>query len=346
MRTRPALLSTLCAMILLVTVTCACGFGDDQTDTGQTARTTKVSPVPTDPAHLVALNGTGDADVSASKDNSPLLHVHINGSNGDYDDFSATGIACDPQLSWASSHPDQATYTPQQLQDVYTYLHTVPFDRFEFPLAGAGALGVGIPNALRWVNAAQAQQQGSCLANLQVTNTSSAPITLSQVGVRYLAAPIANTYQYAKIDLCTIDLARYCFSGRGGETGQCAYTVTIPLRATGTVGTDIPGNINPAYQGCPSVVPLAPGQLIVIHLIIDPPSAGPSLIYQIAPTLTITDSTEHVVVLSELRTNLAFADAGQFTCYGESSGRVVPDSAIQYPLTDAQGNSYPQPICI
>lgn len=344
MRTRYALLSTLCAAILLVTLTCACGFGDGQTDGGQTAHSGTVTPVPTDPVQLVALNGEGDADVPAPQGSGTLLHVRLNGSDGEYNDLSASGIACDPELTWASSHPDQATYTPQQLQDVYTYLHTVPLDHFEFPLAGADAPGIGIPNALRWVNAAQGTE--TCLANLQVTNTWSKPILISQVGVRYLAPPIGNAYQYATLDLCTIDLARYCFSGRGGETGACAYTAQIQLAGTGDAGTEIAGNIISGYEGCPSLVALAPGQLIVIHLVINPPGTGPTQIFQIAPTLTVTDSTQHVVVLSGLRSNLAFADAGQFTCYGVSSGRVVSDSAIQYPLTDTQGNTYPKPICI
>ncbi|HEX6819987.1 MAG TPA: hypothetical protein VF120_16550 [Ktedonobacterales bacterium] len=352
MRSRMLLLSTLSALLVFVIVASACGLGDDGATTGAGDGTKggnqsnpTVTPIPTDPEHLVALNLPGDATVPAPGSTHPLLHVRLNGSDSEFDDYPFAGIICGAELAWATSHPDQATYSAKQFQDLQVYLHTVPFDRFANPMAGENSSGAPIPSTLRWVNGAYAQQP-ECLANLQVTNASAAPIVISQVGVHYLAAPLANAYQYAEIDACTIDPARYCLGGKGGETGICAYIAQVQLDATGGVGAEMAGDINPNHDGCPSAVSLAPGQPVAIHLIIEPPSGAPALIYQIVPTLTVTDTTQHGVVVSSLRNTLVFSDAGQFACYGESNGQVVPESAIHYPLRDTQGNTYPGPVCI
>jgi hypothetical protein len=91
MRSQTPLLATLCALLTFVVVASACALGGGGTTgggqpgggtTGARQASPTATSVPNDPAHLVALNAVGDADALAPDGKTKLLHIHINGAQG------------------------------------------------------------------------------------------------------------------------------------------------------------------------------------------------------------------------------------------------------------------------
>jgi len=288
------------------------------TPTPTATRTPTATP---DPSLAVAPNPPGGADVPIGTD-AHGLHVQVDGfiGNGAWDE---SGFFCGDWDVLAAASPSATTYTSADIAAIQTYFNTAPLGPNHDPLPSAST---PLPSALRLVSAARSddpQHLAACAATYAVTNNSSRPVTVNEVGVALNATPIVNRYQYALLDACTINFQRYC-EGFGGSIGGCQFFVYISM-ATAPFSRPVT-----SLAGCPSAT-ITPGQTINIFVEITPPATADNLLYKVSPQLTITDTSTHTVILTTLPNTLVYADRNQFSCYGLQGTHFVSEGLAPTP---------------
>jgi hypothetical protein len=221
--------------------------------------------------------------------------------------------------SWLVLATTQLTYSASDLQQLRDYLASIP------KLTGP------TPATLKWVQGAPTTTQigpyhgvlrfytpAYCATDLQITNTSSSPIQISQAGLRLKAVPQPNPLQYRLIDVCSLNTAimQACQSNQGASDLCTAYDVQVQL-TSGASGIDelaAPVGLDPYENSCPALV-ISPGAQIELSLNFG--SADP-LVYQgdIELQMQTAGGQQQALVLSQAPATLMFADPSRFTCYG------------------------------
>jgi hypothetical protein len=212
------------------------------------------------------------------------------------------------------------TYDSNELQQIQQY-------------AEAGAIGVQKPETLQWVLGGPTVTDTSrslylrgnpinsiddCGLTLQITNTSQNILQIASVGVQLVADTQQNNYHYRLIDFCTL-ASDICIFG-GGPSPCDQYIATIKLGAgstnagfsTSTAGSETCGELT-----------LNPGDVKSLYVYFYSPQ---NLIYSLVPQLVVdTSSGPNTLTLTALTSTLAFANKGQFTCYGLHNDAFVAE---------------------
>lgn len=279
---------------------------------------------------------------TANKPASTALSLNLNPANisakaGDLLVQSNWGFQC-PYASLTSPDQDlelghlvlasnRTTYSQAEIAQMRSYLTT--YIQGGVANAKIQSEGTQPPPTLRWVlggetttvpGASQGRpgQPGpGCKATLTLTNTGTAPLQISKVGVQLKAQPQPNTYQYHLIDICSVSGLKwpYCPINGSAGGGSCSiYFATIQLgtgKQNDVFSTPLTGN-----PGCSMTLP--PTAQITLNLTFSLPANGPqNLIYPIEPVFTVeTTQGYQQVTLPQLAGTLAFASASQFSCYG------------------------------
>lgn len=313
-----ALISTMLALLAIALVAAACGLDDGSDTSTNTTHATPTATSTPDPAAALSLN-TGHA-LGASAGGLDLTVTGITDFSPGQP-FSTLGIACSPGLVFASPNPTSANYSATDLQAIRNYVSSVP-------LTGGGGYPIPdgrAPSALRWLPIG-----GQCASRWDIHNSGTQQVTISAVGVQLIANPMANTYHYAQVDLCSIStrFIRCGFNSQGPDDGFFAFLTA----GSESNGGAIQGPISAVDDTGPnSSVLLLPGQIKSISVRINPSDAqAAGVIYRVVPQLTVSDTTTHTITFSGLTQTLVFATQNQLSCYGLAGNAVVPPAQINY----------------
>jgi hypothetical protein len=279
----------------------------------------------TDPSTRVPLNPSA----SASQSGVTIHVVGLDAASTPNAPLPSLGITCSPAMVFAS--PSPTSLNAADVSQTRDFLERVPETSDGFPIPSSSAPP---PGTLRWVATGKA-----CLARLEVSNNTGQDIILVSAGVRLLGGPVANTYQYSLVDLCSVRNGPLC--AYPSTAPDSVYTATITL-APESAGVEFSGPIAVAQEWVdPALYPptflLPSGATRAVDITILPAATMAPSIYHVLPELTIRDSATHTLVFSSLPATLVYSSELQFNCYGVQGNQIVPDSQIQY---DPNTHSY------
>lgn len=168
--------------------------------------------------------------------------------------------------------------------------------------------GISVPIPSTLVDASG----GPCGAHIELTNIGSAAVVVDQVGLKLLANPRPNSYQYRRLNLCPFIGLANCNSGGTGGPDCTNYLAKIALGELGANSTDsdMP---TPALQGCPRQLIVNPGPTAML---LDVELSGSSSIYTVALQLRlVTPAGIKTITFTEFPSVLIFARYEQYACY-------------------------------
>jgi hypothetical protein len=274
-------------MILLGIVLAGCG---QSTSAGTAQGGVPTGGTATSSRFLTDQNSAIDATVGG-------LHIH------------SDGLLCDQESVLATA---RLNYDTAEIRQMRAYFNKVFTGFLSHSSAGTP------PTTLRLVNTGL-----GCNADLQITNTSTSAVEIVRAGVKVLAGPVRNTYQYHFVDVCSIGVQTgpYGCPPALGGTPQCSTFQASVLLSTDMAGELAEGNVTPLDvpppQGpCPAEPPLNPGDSIDVYL--NPISTGSAanLIYSVELALTIkTTSGQQTLLVPQPQSHLVFANVNQYSCY-------------------------------
>lgn len=203
-----------------------------------------------------------------------------------------------------------------------------------------GLSAVSLPQGLAWAYGAIAGANAGCTTTLEVTNVGSSQLQVQQIDLRLTGAPQPNTRTYPLVDICSFP--SYPFdvcTGWGASAGPCSVlAITLALRQA-SAGSVISAPTSTSDASCPSPT-LNPGDSVSLALTITSTGTPDNLSYPVVPEITVQDqSGQHIITLSRFATTLAFANASQFTCYGDQNGTLMATTDAGY---SARGNEFCQ----
>ena len=281
-------------VLVLVLLLASCGGRTSATRIGTPTNTKTMASTPTaQPSNLLAPN-VGIAQTVAGLQ---ARIVSLDDWNGDV--LPQYGLDCERHLVLA--RPPTAAVSPADVQAIKDFLAKSPIDSVGEPMPGAP-----LPSSLLWASGwadglvPSAVRSAPCEGMLELSNAGSQPIAISGAGVVIDVGPIAPSFHYNQLDLCSLganydtDCLPLCTGGCGGQ-GSCGYGIDIVL------GDDVqPGmrygaavsspNVSSA---CPWPLVLNPGDSTDIFLNVSPPIHSPTGIYRVTP-FVVTDGGESV----------------------------------------------------
>jgi hypothetical protein len=225
--------------------------------------------------------------------------------------------------AWLVLATTQLTYDASDLQQMRDYLGSLR--------SLTGATPGPTPSTLKWVHGAPTTSQigpyrgvlrfytpAYCFDDLQITNTSTSPIQISQAGLRLQAVPQPNPLQYRLIDVCSLGgaIVQFCQLNQGASDLCIAYDVQIQLArgASGAEDLAAPVGLDPYKNPCPALI-ISPGAQVDLSLNFG--SAEPLVYFgALEFKLQTAAGQQQTLVLSQAPSTLTFADPSQFTCYG------------------------------
>jgi hypothetical protein len=231
------------------------------------------------------------------------------------------GIACTPAMVFAS--PSPTALTAADVIHTRDYLQRVPETSTGYPFPSSS---LPPPGTLRWV-----ANGTECVARLEITNNTGQDLILVSAGVRLLGVPVANTYRYALVDVCSVRTSALC--AYPSMAPDSVYTAQMTL-APGGAGADVSGPITVAQEWVdPALYPptflLPSGETRAVDITIFPPANAAPAIYRVVPELTVQQSSMQTMVFRSLPATLVYSGA-QSRCYGVQGDQIVPDNLIRY----------------
>jgi hypothetical protein len=232
-------------------------------------------------------------------------------------------LRCDENIVLATN---RITYDTGEIQAMNAYLKGIAIGTYSNSFGNVHVVGTSAggerpadpPGSLALVDGGS-----DCGAQIELTNTSSSPIVITQIGAKLLAAPTVNTYQYRWVDCYSLvpegaqGYGRGCTVFDGTGSPQCdTYSASIDLKngAVGTVFSATPSAMSlPGGEDCPAQLTIEPHSSTMF---LDVDFTGGNLKYPVAIQLKIRAAEgEKTLTLSKSPTTLTFAGAAQFSCY-------------------------------
>lgn len=217
---------------------------------------------------------------------------------------------------------DPATYDWGSIQQIDSYVSAL----------ATNAAPSAPPPGVGWVSAAtDGTALGSgCAVELEITNTTNVPITVTRVQARLLANPVPTSAHFTLLDLCSLpstrSLAQCTFVSSAGSCSVALVALFLRQAQAGTVASTPVALTAPPGQTC---APLAPGDTLDIALTLTSIGAPTNWSYRVTPELELEVGGSQVLIpLQRLTTTLVFADPGQFQCVRLQGQTFVPTSTL------------------
>jgi len=256
-----------------------------------------------------ASSGSGQSPIpTASRSIAPAPINVFSSEPSDGTRFVAQGTAGVICAEWVVLATGRVAYSPDEIQQIVNLPSNVfGGGAIPTPLLKKEAAVLTDPNISSFVS-------HECHVQMQITNVSSGSIQIPKVGWRFASPPRPNSEQYRLVDLCPQN-ADWCGLGGGAGPRGCDYywsTVTLSDGAAGADFVVAPVGFDQNRNPCPPIT-LAAGQSIEFGLFAT--SSSP-LIYSAEPVFYIEESGNVTAwTVSDLASNMPFADASQFGCY-------------------------------
>lgn len=186
-----------------------------------------------------------------------------------------------------------------------------------------------LPSSWQVVPGSDFNPRGQCTGLFDITNIGTTDIQISSFGATLAAMPVPNNTDYRLVNVCTLIEQQWPCAGLFGGGPICDYAAYVNLQS-GQVGThfDAPVKVDQGDGTCSTPITVAPGKVVEIYLKLVSKSA---LLYTVSLALTLNTGAGATTVdlPSAFNTSLAFANDGQFSCYGlQGSTFVVEDASI------------------
>jgi len=264
------------------------------------------------------------------------------------------GLGCPDQLVLKQQ---QYTYPDVAIQQMQSYLST--FAHATGYKLGTDSYTDGIfvytqkianqlppvPDTLEWVPGGP-----YCAGDLEFTNTGTQSVQITSIGLAFDADAISNSFPYQLIDICSVlGLQMYpagnCGCDGCGSASLCTYTATFLLQG-GAMGTQVQAPIaanTVLGSSCPLPLTLDPTQPVVqvVHLRMN--SALAQELYRVGLTVTITtaNGTQVLTLPSAFTSTLAYATAGQLSCYKLTGNTFTQEPVLGFEGLDPTLNAFP-----
>jgi hypothetical protein len=258
---------------------------------------------------------------------------------------STNGLLCPGVHSSSGSFPNagddlvfttgRLTYSKDEIQQIRKYLHQIAYSS---SLPATDTL-IPPPPTLQWILGSR-----ECSLSLEISNTGSAPVQITSLGVQLMNTPRPNgSQQLHTLDGCSVagqQDANYFCPGPSGGGGCASYRLDIALKAAPATSIFA---APPDYSesGLPCLEPiLHPNDTVVFEMVLSshgiyPDTVAPYL-YSVVPVLTVIGANgSRTFTLSALAGIAAFVDQRQVTCYGlpqKQATTFVPVSSSPFCL--------------